>query len=232
MYKMNWKSTCTLNWREHDVWKHDRTLHAISALVLVLRQWSNDRFVAALLIRPIEEEHNCSSPAQWFSSAMECFTQDYLEYFDAQDLASESVVGTESSNAVEDLEAGCASTLVDDDSQSFACLSGQNDLNAVPVEGKQCSFESKHHDLQSQCAIPTTLDDGWWKDCWVWCNSIWWPSSQQHWAGYGSMDLYCETCQWKCEQPCLCACHALAYHYNMRSWCNHSMAEEGGEWSS
>ena len=54
---------------------------------------------------------------------MECFTQDYLEYFDAQDLASESVVGTESSNAVEDLEAGCASTLVDDDSQSFpACL--------------------------------------------------------------------------------------------------------------
>ena len=69
-------------------------------------------------------------------------------------------MGTESSNAVEDLEAGCASTLVDDDSQSFACLSGQNDLNAVPVEGKQCSFASKHHDLQSQSSIPTTLDDG------------------------------------------------------------------------
>lgn len=200
---------------------------------------------------------------------MECFTQEYLEYFDAQDLASESVVGTESSNAVEDLEAGCASTLVDDDSQSFACLSGQNDLNAVPVEGKQCSFESKHHDLQSQCSIPTTLDDGKIVECdaivsgcrpvsstdqksfLLIDNNEDRPAKKQivyqsdrvavisgltfrlkaktttvicedtgvcmRQAGYGSMDLYCETCQWKCEQPCLCACHSLAYHYNMRS---------------
>ena len=200
---------------------------------------------------------------------MECLTQEYLEYFDAQDLAPESVVGTESSNAVEDLEAGCASTLVDDDSQSFACLSGQNDLNAVPVEGKQCSFESKHHDLQSQCSIPTTLDDGKIVECdaivsggrpvsstdqkffLLIDNNEDRPAKKQkvyqsdrvavisgltfrlkaktttvicedtgvcmRQAGYGSMDLYCETCQWKCEQPCLCACHSLAYHYNMRS---------------
>ena len=89
-------------------------------------------------------------------SAMECMTQEYLEYFDAQDFAAQTaMVNTESSNAVEGLEAGCASTLLDDDSQSLAQLSEQTDL--IDVKG-QHSFESKQHDSQCQDSIPTSTD--------------------------------------------------------------------------
>ena len=186
---------------------------------------------------------------------MECLTQEYLEYFDAQDFAAQTaVVKSESGNAVEGLEAGCASTLVDDDSQSLAQLSEQKDL--IDVEG-QYSFESKQHDWQCQSSIPTSNDGNLVKfDARV-CD-VQQISSTEHTlfdeagqkpakkqkvyqsdrvavisgltfrlrantttvvcedtgvcmrqAGYGSMDLYCETCQWKC--------HSLANHYNMRS---------------
>ena len=187
---------------------------------------------------------------------MECLTQEYLEYFDAQDFAAQTaVVKSESSNAVEGLEAGCASTLVDDDSQSLAQLS----------EKGQYSFESKQHDLQCQSSIPTSNDGNLVKFDTRVCD-VQQISSTEHTlfdeagqrpakkqkvyqsdrvavisgltfrlrantttvdcedtgvcmrqAGYGSMDLYCETCQWKCEPACLCACHSLANHYNMRS---------------
>ena len=195
---------------------------------------------------------------------MECLTQEYLEYFDAQDFAAQTaVVNSESSNAVEGLEAGCARTLVEDDSQSLAQLSEQKDL--IDVEG-QYSFESKQHDSQCQYSIPTSKDGNLVKFDASVCGAQQ-ISSTEHTslfdhagprpakkqkvyqsdrvavisrlafrlpantttvvcedtgvcmrqAAYGSMDLYCETCQWKCEPAYLCACHSLANHYNMRS---------------